>query len=142
MDIIVGNHVRLSVNPKGEPAKASVKNGKKPYDNPTLAFYGNVSALTRNGSGSVLDGTGMSMVVMGSDLAIKENIVRIGTHPLDIGLYLFDYKPEYRDQWGHGRQFGVMAQDVETIMPDAVSVHEDGYKVVNYSMLGITRAVH
>ena len=79
---------------------------------------------------------------MGSDPRIKENCVRIGTHRLGIGIYLFDYKPEYRDAWGHGRQFGVMSDEVEMVMPEAVTVHPDGYKVVNYTMLGISRTLH
>jgi hypothetical protein len=66
----------------------------------------------------------------------------VGEHFLGIGLYLFDYKPEYRDQWGHGRQFGVMADEVESVMPQAVSIHPDGYKVVDYAMLGISLAMH
>ncbi len=78
----------------------------------------------------------------GSDRDIKQNIVRIGEHPLGVGLYLFDYKREYRDMWGHGRQFGVMAQEVETVMPKAVSVHPDGYLVVDHVMLGILRTLH
>ncbi len=77
-----------------------------------------------------------------SDRNVKENIVRIGEHPLGIGLYLFDYKPAFRDQWGHGRQFGVMAQEVETVMPAAVCTHPDGYKMVDYAMLGISRTDH
>ena len=48
----------------------------------------------------------------------------------------------YRDAWGHGRQFGVMADEVERAMPEAVSVHPDGYKMVNYAMLGISRNLH
>jgi hypothetical protein len=76
-----------------------------------------------------------------SDRITKENIVRIGMHPLGIGLYLFDYKPEYRGLSGQGRQFGVMADEVETVMPEAVSLHADGYKMVNYAMLGISQAI-
>jgi hypothetical protein len=72
-----------------------------------------------------------------SDRNAKENIILVGRHPLGIGLYLFDYKPEYRDKWGAGRQFGVMADEVGTVMPEAVLVHPDGYKMVNYTMLGI-----
>ena len=45
-------------------------------------------------------------------LLSKNNVVRIGTHPLGLGLYLFDYKPEYQDRCGQGRQFGVMADEV------------------------------
>ena len=71
-----------------------------------------------------------------SDRRAKQNIVRIGDHPLGVGLYLFDYKPEFRDAWGHGRQLGVMADEVEQVMPHAVSAHADGYRRVDYAMLG------
>ena len=77
----------------------------------------------------------------GSDRRVKRNIVRVGDHPLGIGLYLFDYDPERSARWGHDRQFGVMADEVETVMPAAVSVGADGYKQVDYAMLGISRAV-
>ena len=72
----------------------------------------------------------------------KENIVRIGTHPFGIGLYLFDYKPEFQAEWGHGRQFGVMADEVEAVMPEAVCVHANGYKMVDYAMLGVEHSIH
>lgn len=82
------------------------------------------------------------MTTMPSDRNVKENIVEIGAHPLGFGLYLFDYKPAFRDQWGHGRQFGVLAQEVEAVMPWAVNMHANGYKMVNYGMLGISHAAH
>lgn len=126
---------------------------KKNYQSPQLMRYGFVGDLTQAGSMSSNEAasnpcpqTDLSMNFnsncMASDRAVKENIVCIGEHPLGIGLYLFDYKPEYRDAWGHGRQFGVMAQEVETVMPQAVVMHPDGYKMVDYAMLGISRAVH
>jgi hypothetical protein len=74
-----------------------------------------------------------------SERQVKENIVRVGDHPLGFGLYLFDYRPEYREQWGHGRQFGVIIDEVETVVPEAVSVFPDGFKRVDYQMLGIHR---
>ena len=43
---------------------------------------------------------------------------RIGHHPNGFGLYLFDYKVEFQGAWGRGRQFGVMADEVESVMPD------------------------
>lgn len=113
---------------------------RKPYQRPVLRVFGAVHRMTL-GLGSTNGDAGMSMMPMGggSDRAIKENAVRIGHHPLGIGLYLFDYKPQYRDIWGHGRQFGVMADEVEALLPSAVSLHADGYKVVDYAKLGITR---
>lgn len=116
---------------------------KAPYTRPVLQVYGTVNLLTRGSGGTLLDGHMYDKKPTGSsDRGIKENILEIGTHPLGIGLYFFNYKPEYRDAWGHGRQFGVMADEVEKVMPEAVSVHPDGYKMVNYAMLGISRSLH
>lgn len=56
---------------------------------------------------------------------------------MNICLYLFDYKSEFQARAGLGRQFGVMADEVEAIVPKALVVHLDGYKRVNYAILGI-----
>jgi len=111
---------------------------RAPYATPVFRAYGTVFALTMGMGGTISDlvmGTRMGM----SDRMLKERIVRIGTHPLGFGLYLFDYKPEYRERWGGGRQFGAMADEVEEVMPQAVFMHEDGYMVLDYAMLGIAR---
>ena len=110
-------------------------NKKHHYSKPVFQVYGAVSMLTMGPGGSVGDAGNLQPM---SDINAKMNIVRIGDHPLGIGLYLFDYKPEHQQKWGHGRQFGVMAQEVETVMPEAVSVHPNGYKMVNYALLGIS----
>ena len=72
----------------------------------------------------------------GSDETIKENIEKIGSLDNGINVYKFEYKPDYKDTWGHGEHIGVMAQEVEQVIPEAVAMHEDGYKLVNYAMLG------
>jgi len=65
-----------------------------------------------------------------SDIRLKKNIVRLGTHKtLGIGLYKWDYIWDYPG-------YGVMAQELEQVMPEAVFTMPDGYKAVNYSMLG------
>lgn len=118
---------------------------KAPYLSPSLRCYGSVSTLTGGMGGSNADMGNFSKLPSGmgmSDRRTKEHLVRVGDHPLGIGLYLFDYKPEFRDAWGHSRQFGVMADEVETVMPEAVSVRPDGYKMVDYAMLGISRNLY
>jgi hypothetical protein len=120
---------------------------KKEYFQPQLVIHGQVRDLTKAAGGSGTEANcGPARNSPGtrscSDRIAKENIVRIGTHPLGIGLYFFDYKPEYQDSWGCGRQFGVMADEVETVMPEAVSDHPNGHKVVDYGMLGISRNIH
>lgn len=111
---------------------------KRPYKTPRLISYGHVRSLTLGGTMSSTEGVGQSMdaTMMTSDRALKENIRRIGTHPLGIGLYLFDYKPGI--ERGPGRHFGVMADEVEAVLPEAVSVDPLGFKTVDYRRLGIT----
>ena len=115
-------------------------NKKHHYSKPSLTVYGSVCQLTRGCSSRFgFDSSGMRRCM--SDRRTKENIARIGSHPLGMGLYLFDYKPQYREQCGLGRQFGVMADEVEAIVPDAVSMGEDGFKRVDYGMLGVVHAL-
>ena len=63
-----------------------------------------------------------------SDRRLKTNIKRVGTHPLGIGIYEFDYV------WGE-HATGVMADEVRTVMPEAVTRHSSGYDMVDYSKL-------
>ena len=120
---------------------------KQAYQPPSLRTFGQVNMLTQaasvgaNGDG----GQGMMVANVPSDRSIKENIVQVGVHPSGIGLYLFDYKPAFWASTGNGRQFGVMADEVEAVMPEAVLMHPEGFKQVNYAMLGIDlskRRVH
>ena len=108
---------------------------KAPYTAPSLTVYGSVRELTGANSGAAMGDAG---TMMSSDPALKENIVRIGDHAAGFGLYLFDYKAEFSD-CGTGRQFGVMADEVEAIVPAAVSIGANGFRQVNYALLGITR---
>ena len=72
-----------------------------------------------------------------SDIRIKENIVKLGVLPNGLNIYEFDYKLEFKDIAGHGKHIGVMAQEVEKVIPYAVIKADNGYKMVNYSMLGL-----
>lgn len=122
---------------------------KKPYQAPALSLFGQVALLTQAGSCAEsndndtfscnpISNKGMNA----SDRRLKSDIVRIGEHPLGLGLYLFNYRPEVQAQWGYGRQFGVMADEVEQVCPEAVAKHPDGYLMVSYDKLGIRRALH
>ncbi|GAA4716694.1 tail fiber domain-containing protein [Sphingomonas lutea] len=113
---------------------------KAAYEAPKLTVFGNVRDLTRTGEGSGADGGTTAGMTMTSDPAAKENVVRVGDHPLGIGLYLFDFKPAFKAACGVGRQFGVMADEVAQVLPAAVSVGTNGYRRVDYGMLGISHA--
>ena len=68
-----------------------------------------------------------------SDRRLKQDIELVGRDERTmLPLYEFAYKSD------PSRRFlGVMADEVEAYMPAAVRVGEDGYKFVNYAMLGI-----
>lgn len=72
-----------------------------------------------------------------SDERAKENIKFEGTLPNGLNVYSFEYIKELKPIAGFGRYIGLMAQEVEKIFPDAVSLHESGYKTVNYKLVGI-----
>ncbi len=61
-----------------------------------------------------------------SDRRLKKNIKQIGTRPDGLNVYEFDYI------WGGGRQTGLMAQEVQSIYPGAVS-ESSGFLLVDYS---------
>jgi hypothetical protein len=117
---------------------SSTSGARRPYAKPGLTIYGSVRDLTGGQSQSNPGDTNGMMNATPSERGYKENIRQVGTHPAGFGLYLFDYKPEFRDAFGHGRKFGVMADEVEKVVPEAVVVREDGYRGVDYSRIGIT----
>lgn len=63
-----------------------------------------------------------------SDQRLKTNIKRIGTHKKGFGIYEYDILGRH--------EVGVLAQEVEKVIPEAVTLHPSGYKQVYYAMLG------
>jgi hypothetical protein len=81
-----------------------------------------------------LGGTLGAAAIM-SDIRTKENITQVYWLPNGLPVYTYEYKPEFKDEAGHGVHIGVMAQDVEQVMPEAVITRADGIKMVNYGVL-------
>jgi len=80
-----------------------------------------------------------------SDVALKENIKNI-PDPIEalkkLNGVLFDWKKEYIDQRGgedgyfvRKKDVGVIAQEVEKVLPEAVAQRKDGIKAVKYDRL-------
>ena len=66
-----------------------------------------------------------------SDIALKHDVVLLGHMPNGIGFYRFSYN-------GSNQAYvGVMAQEVQTVMPEAVVRGRDGYLRVYYEKLGV-----
>lgn len=72
---------------------------------------------------------GLAAAAKMSDVRLKENVKRIGTHDSGVGIYTYNYIGDAEFQ------VGVMAQEVQKNNPDAVIALDSGYLAVDYSKL-------
>jgi hypothetical protein len=70
-----------------------------------------------------------------SDIRVKEDAVLVGQLTPDIGLYEYNYVGDDR------RYIGVMADEVERVLPSAVIADDAGIKHVDYAQLGLSGPV-
>ena len=121
---------------------------RRVYVAPSLNCYGLVQDLTQAGTGSMSEAAAsastpstcgltnyMSNPNCPSDSRLKTNIRSISTSLSGMQFYLFEYKPEYKPECGHGTYFGYMAQEVLQKYPSAVVTRSDGYLAIDYRLL-------
>ena len=74
----------------------------------------------------------------GSDSRLKENVTPI-SNPIEkiqqIGGYEYDWIPMDGIHENEGHDIGVIAQEIESILPEIVTTRENGYKAVKYERL-------
>jgi predicted NAD/FAD-binding protein len=66
-----------------------------------------------------------------SDVRLKRDVKLLQTLANGIKLYRYQYR------WGDTVYVGVMAHEVASIVPEAVSTDSDGYYRVDYQRLGL-----
>jgi len=82
--------------------------------------------------GSLLKG-GAAAYTAFSDRRLKTNVELAGIDPVS-GFNLYEYEYTFLP----GKKFrGVMADEVEAVMPEAVFMDANGFKSVNYGMIGV-----
>lgn len=69
----------------------------------------------------------MTSAFMFSDARLKSDIVKVGEHPIGVGIYEYTMLGM--------PQRGVIAQEVQRVRPDLVQRHANGYLTVNYGGL-------
>ena len=70
-----------------------------------------------------------------SDVRLKENIQKIGVSPNGFNVYTWDWNEDGKRLAGNTPSVGVIAQEVEQVIPDAVSIGAEGYLLVDYSQI-------
>ena len=81
--------------------------------------------------GGAISGVGSIIGGVVSDRRLKKNIEKIGISPSGINIYSFEYKDK---QFGDGVWQGVMSDEITN---NAIIKHEDGYDMVNYTLLDV-----
>ena len=102
------------------------------YDVNNTAFY-----LDPSSTGTSLNVAGDVVAYASSDIRFKNNVTPI-TNALDkinkIGGYTFEWNEKSHKKTGK-KDIGVIAQEVEEILPEIVDTRDNGYKAVDYSKL-------
>ena len=70
-----------------------------------------------------------------SDIRLKDAITKIGQLSDKIGLYRWKWNDEAKALGVTTPEVGVLAQEVEAVMPKAVSIAPHGFKQVHYDMI-------
>lgn len=125
-----GGNIYLSTNGNAEYGQFAMVDG-----NVGIGTSSPQSKLHVNGTikASRIEGT--------SDRRFKKDIQKIygateKLNQLNGYTYIWRDKAEFPGQTlGEGKDIGVIAQEVEKVLPDAVSTNKDGYKSVNYNAL-------
>ena len=100
---------------------------------PSMAGRGGGGGMAMRGGGGGFDGGGGRGGGGGrrSDIALKHDVVLLGHLANGLGYYRFSYI-------GSDKAYvGVIAQEVQNLMPDAVTRGADGYLRVRYERLGL-----
>ena len=107
-------------------AAAPVFQGVQAQGQAAMQNYG-IQQNAVNSANQGLYSLGGAAAMAFSDQRLKSNIVKVGEHPLGIGVYEYDIEGR--------RERGVMAQEVLAVKPSAVHHRPDGYMMVDYGAL-------
>jgi hypothetical protein len=92
---------------------------------------GGSSFAARGGGGMRAGGGGGRGGGRRSDIALKHDVILLGHLANGLGYYRFSYR-------GSSKPYvGVIAQDVQRVVPEAVTRGQDGYLRVFYDRLGL-----
>jgi len=111
-------------------AQQAELNRQSQYNMLQQQLKGQLKAAQWQAAGSAIGGIGQAF----SDIDLKTNIKFENKLINNLPIYSFEYK---NSKYGVGRFEGVMAQDVEKTYPEAVGISPEGYKMVDYSKIGI-----
>ena len=115
----------------------SIDTGTSSIAGGTGAFTGLGVGVQPTATAGEINASADIIAFSSSDERLKENVTPI-SDPIEklskIGGYEFDWKDN--DECSHtGHDVGVIAQEIEQVLPDIVTTRDSGYKAVKYEKL-------
>ena len=113
---------QLEISPYTAAAEAQAQQGAN-----QAGFFGQLLGA----AGSALSNPAVTTALgfPGSDIRLKTNIEHVDTLPNGIKLYTWDWIGDK----SYGPTYGVIAQEIVEVIPEAVFPHPEGYLTVNYN---------
>lgn len=105
------------------------------------AALGSLYGSMFSGAGGLLGGLTsaggdiIETLIKYSDIRLKDNITKVGSLENGISLYTWEWNDEGKRLAGDDPTYGVLAQEVQEVIPEAVTRGNEGYLMVNYAKL-------
>ena len=137
--ITAGTGVSSTGATTGEGIAHTISIGQAVATSDNVRFNSLGIGMAATGTAGRIDASGDIVAFSTSDRNFKENITPI-ENPLDkirkISGNTYDWKEELKDVHGfEGNDVGVIAQEIEEVLPQLVTTRENGYKAVKYDKL-------
>jgi hypothetical protein len=138
-DLTQGTGVTITHTP-GEGSNATIAIGQAVATSSNVVFNSlAVGAIAASGTAGRIDAAGDIVAFSTSDKNFKENIKPI-ENPIEkirkISGNTYDWKEEMKEFHGfEGNDVGVIAQEIEAVLPQLVQTRDNGYKAVKYDKL-------
>jgi len=139
--LVAGTGVSL-LNNSGEGATPTVSIGQAVATSDAVQFARIGVGMTPSGTAGRIDALNDVVAFSTSDARMKKNVANISNaleKVLSLNGVTFTWDETMKEHHGYeGRDTGVIAQDVEKVLPEVVQVRENGYMAVKYEkMIGL-----
>ena len=137
--ITAGTGVSTTGATSGENIAHTISIGQSVATSANVQFNSLGIGMAASATAGRIDATNDIVAYSSSDIRFKENITPI-ENAIDkinqIGGYTYDWKEENKIEHGYdGNDVGVIAQEIEAVLPQLVQTRESGYKAVKYDKL-------
>jgi hypothetical protein len=136
--LVQGTGVTITNN-SGESATPTIAIGQAVATSSNVQFNSLGIGMAASATAGRIDATNDIVAYSSSDIRFKENIKAI-ENPIQkirqISGNTYDWKAENKIEHGYeGNDVGVIAQEIEAVLPQLVQTRDNGYKAVKYDKL-------